>query len=226
MRDIGQPRLRLDAVEPCRSDQGVERRRSDASGIAAGKEPVFSAQGHRPDLVFSGVVADLELAVIEVARQRSPRRAGIADGASRIAFAGDHRRLRIEPGREVVDFRPRRSLAHIAPQPRWLAGDKSFDVEQRANPLERLLGDRRAAGGVDVEEAAPHMSPPGDFRDAQRTLQQSCIGSSASDIIQSAEAGITIGKQPADEARQFRGNACLCDPPTPRSTASHWTPSR
>src|SRR5512145_1401589 len=93
---VGEPRLGLEAVEPGGSHERIERGRTLASGIRAAEQPVFPAQSCRPDLVLRGVVADLEPAVVEVARERMPPRAGIADGAGEIALAGQVVQLLVE----------------------------------------------------------------------------------------------------------------------------------
>src|SRR6185295_11055583 len=85
-----------------------------ASRVAAGEEPVVSSECHGPDGVLGCVVADLQLAVIEVSRQRRPSRAGIADGAGEIALARDALQLGIEPGRQLVEPRLRQALADVA----------------------------------------------------------------------------------------------------------------
>jgi len=47
------------------------------------------------------------------------------------------------------------------------AGDQAFDVEQRADLLERFSCNRRSAGLCLVEEAAPYVRPAGDLDDAR-----------------------------------------------------------
>ena len=94
---VGEPRFRLDAVEPGGSHERVERGGPLASGIGTTEQPILSSDSCRPDLVFCGVVADFEPAVVEVARERMPPRAGIADGAGEIALARDFLQLCVEP---------------------------------------------------------------------------------------------------------------------------------
>src|SRR5262245_20970678 len=86
---IGEPRLGLDAVEARRAHERVEPGSALPARIRTAEQPILSAQGCRPDLVLGGIVADLEPAVIEVAGERSPPRAGVAHGAGKIAPAGE-----------------------------------------------------------------------------------------------------------------------------------------
>src|SRR5262245_23067187 len=95
--ELAQVGFGLEAVERGRADQGVEDRGPLASGIRTGEEPIFPAQSDRPDRILGGVVGDLQPAVVDVARERVPSRAGVAEGASEIAAAGDELQLRVEP---------------------------------------------------------------------------------------------------------------------------------
>ena len=62
----------------------------------------------RPDRALGGVVADLQASVVEIARQRTPARAGIADRSGQFALAGDHRERSIEERGKIVDHGTRR----------------------------------------------------------------------------------------------------------------------
>ena len=66
-----------------------------------------------------------------------------------------------------------------------------FDGVERGDPFERLGRDRRALGGMDVEELAPHMRQAGDLADR----------AGAGEL---AEPGIAVAVHPAAEARQMR----------------------
>src|SRR6185295_11748824 len=95
-----------------------------------------------PNGILGGVVGDLKSAIIDVARQRVPSRAGVADGTGEIALAGNELELfvepqfqRIEPGFGSV---PANAPALLGD----LACDGPLDVEQCADLVEGLLGDR------------------------------------------------------------------------------------
>ena len=138
------------------SHTGLSTGDSAQAGAATAHNPnvrIVSSQSHRPDLVFRGIVAELEPAIIEVAAERIPPPAGIADGTGEIALARDLLQLRIEPDAELVDPRLRHALAHASATLGRRARNQPLDVEQRADPIECLFGDRRAIGFVHVEEA-------------------------------------------------------------------------
>src|SRR5215510_2303620 len=99
---VGEPGLRLDAVETRRAQERVEPGSALPARIRTAEQPILSAEGCRPDLVLGGIVADFEPAVIEVAGERSPPRAGVAYGAGKIALAGDFPELLVKPDRQLV----------------------------------------------------------------------------------------------------------------------------
>jgi hypothetical protein len=77
---VAEPGFRVEAVELGGFDQGVEGRSAITAGVGAGEEVVLPAEGQRPDLPFGGVVVDLQPPVVEVAAERRPEGAGVADG--------------------------------------------------------------------------------------------------------------------------------------------------
>ena len=78
--------------------------------------------------------------------------------------------LRIHPGRQLVDLRPRRALAHRAPDVGRMARDRALDVEQDADAVERLLGNGRLVRGPLVPEAAPRVAPAADLGNTRGPL--------------------------------------------------------
>src|SRR3982751_7034234 len=69
MAEVG---LRINTVELGRADQTVDRSRSFATGISAGKQVVLSPNRDGTQRSFRRVVIDLEMSVIAVAHQRGP----------------------------------------------------------------------------------------------------------------------------------------------------------
>ena len=69
------------------------------------------------------------------------------------------------------------------------AADRLLDPVELADVIERLLGDRRSRGGVDIEEFAPHMRPTGGFGDPVAGEQF-------------VEPGIAVGMDDAGELLQ------------------------
>ena len=102
--DVGEPRLWLNAVHASGANQRIERGSANAARIRSAEEPVLSAQSRRADFVFRSIIRDLEPAIVEVARERVPSPAGIADGFGEIALAGDFGELRVESDGQIIDF--------------------------------------------------------------------------------------------------------------------------
>ena len=187
--DIAQPGLGLEAVEFGGADQRVEDRGSVTAGIAAGEEPVLSAQGYGPDGVLGGVVGDLQPAVVDIGRQRIPARSRIADGTGEFALARQQLQLLVEPVGQCRAFWPLPS-ARLAAGRRF-ACDRALDIEQRSDLLQRLARDGRAVRLVHVEELAPHVRPAGDLGDVG--------GLALGALVELGEAGIAVGVQMARE---------------------------
>ena len=83
----GQPREHIPEVgvgvmpvHARRLHQAHHRSRTLARAQAAGEQPVGSANGNRPDLVFDPVVIHAQLPIIDEARQRSPAPEAVIQG--------------------------------------------------------------------------------------------------------------------------------------------------
>ena len=77
----------IEPVELGGLDERVGRGGARAAGIGSCEQIVLPAENELPDRALSGIVADLQSAVIEIARERGPARAGIADCFGQIAAA-------------------------------------------------------------------------------------------------------------------------------------------
>ena len=67
--------------------------------------------------------------------------------------------LLVEPAGERIEFRFGRGQAHGLALAGRLAGDGALDIEQRADFIERFLGDGRAVALMNVEEFATRRGP-------------------------------------------------------------------
>src|SRR5512132_4285856 len=105
MYDVAEPGFGIEAVELGGLDQGIEGGGTITASVGPGKKVVFPAEGQRPDLPFGGVVVDLQPPVVEVAAQRRPEVAGVADGGGELALPRQLRQHRIEDGGEFIDQR-------------------------------------------------------------------------------------------------------------------------
>jgi hypothetical protein len=119
----------IEAVELGGLDQGIEGGGAFAAGVGAGEEIVLPAEGQRPDLPFGGVVVDLQATVVEVAAERGPVVAGVADGSGQLALPRQLRQHGVEGGGELVD---QRCGFFLADQAAPLGGRYSFYAHQTA----------------------------------------------------------------------------------------------
>lgn len=76
---IGEPGLRIDAVELGGLDQRVEGGRAMAAGIRAGEGPVAAAYRDRPDRPFGGVVRQAGTFVVEEEDKGAPALEHVVD---------------------------------------------------------------------------------------------------------------------------------------------------
>jgi hypothetical protein len=81
----------IEAVELGAFNEGVDRGGALAAGVGAGEQIILPAKGERANRAFGSVVADLQRAVVKVARERGPAGTSIADCFGRFAAAGDRR---------------------------------------------------------------------------------------------------------------------------------------
>lgn len=158
-QDVGEVGFGIVAVEPGGLGDGVEGGGAAAAVVGAGEEPVFSAQGERADGSFGGIVGHLEAAVGGEAAERRPAGEAVADGASQAALAADRGEGLLEESGELVELRQGSLLAGGQPVCRLVPVDLGLDGEELGDALQRLPGERRAGGGMDVAELAPGMRP-------------------------------------------------------------------
>src|SRR5689334_11588688 len=86
---LAQVGLWLKAIETCRANERVEDGGSLAAGVGAQEQPVLGPELQRPDGILRGVVGKLQPTVVDVACERVPSRAGVADGPGEVASAGN-----------------------------------------------------------------------------------------------------------------------------------------
>src|SRR5204863_4535893 len=101
--NLTQVGLGLKAVEACRANERVEDRGPIAASVGAQEQPVLGPELQGPNGILGGVVGDLQSAIIDVARQRVPSRAGVADGTGEIALAGNELELFVEPQFQLIE---------------------------------------------------------------------------------------------------------------------------
>ena len=67
-------------IQARRLDQAHDRRGPFAGAQGTGKEPVFAANGNRPDLVLDPVIIDRHVSIGQVMGERRPALEGVVDG--------------------------------------------------------------------------------------------------------------------------------------------------
>src|SRR3546814_8615760 len=70
--DIGQPRLRIDIVEPGRLDQRVEHGRALSAAVGTAEQPCLAAKRHTAQRPLGSVVRDADPAIIEEPGEGTP----------------------------------------------------------------------------------------------------------------------------------------------------------
>jgi hypothetical protein len=77
--DIGEPSLRVDAVELGGLDQRVDGGGAPGAFVEAGKGPVVSSDGDAAQRSFGGVVRDAQTAIGEETSERQPTFEAVVD---------------------------------------------------------------------------------------------------------------------------------------------------
>src|SRR5690606_24723167 len=101
LEDVSQVEVRIYVVEPAGADQTVEPRSGLAAGVGAGEQVVATAEHERADRTFRRIIVDLDGAVLDVSRQRTPSSQRVLDGL---------RQRRLHRERRVCSAQPRVKL--------------------------------------------------------------------------------------------------------------------
>jgi len=141
-KDIGQPGLRIDIVEPRGLDERVEDGRSLAAAIGSAEQPSLSAKRNAAQSPFCGVVGDADPTIVEEPGERIPAAQHVVYGLGEIMIAGQLGELVGQPDVKLGDEWRAQFLANSEPLGRTLAAQVAFDVEQRIEPLHGLQRDR------------------------------------------------------------------------------------
>ena len=123
-----------------------------AAAGRAHEEIVLAAERDRPHGAFGRVVVDLQEAVSEIGPQALEPGERMADRRRQRGLGGDLRQLRLQPALDLVEtwFGPGLSDGNTALG--RLSTGLLLDGVERGDAFQRLGSDRRALGGMDVEE--------------------------------------------------------------------------
>src|SRR5207244_712271 len=109
--------------------------------IRSCKQIILPAQCNRAQGAFGGVVVDLDVSVIAIARERVPTRERVADRYGRIRLARKLRQRCLEPLAQRSEQRLRPRLAYLAAFFRWPAANLFLNRVQCADSYERFRCD-------------------------------------------------------------------------------------
>src|SRR6184192_3415164 len=154
---VGEVVLRVETVEFGAFDQGVHRRGAPAASMGAGEEVILAADRDAAQRALGRVVVEREPAVVEAAHQRGPARPHVAERGGELGFARQVAPGLVGPGGQRRCDRLRSFLAFASSMIGHEPVDLLLDLVKPADAVERLLGDRRAIGGMHIEELSPDV---------------------------------------------------------------------
>ena len=123
------------------------------------EEMVLGAELDRPDRALDGIGVDFDAPICEEQAEPLPVTQRIADRFGEGRFGRDAPELGFEPAVHRVDQRSALRLADAGPFIGRAAADARLDLIEFGDPLQRLGGNWRRGGMVEVKELAPDMRP-------------------------------------------------------------------
>ncbi len=87
LENVGEPGVRLDAIELRRADQGGDDRPVLGAAVRPGEEGVLAGQGDGSDGALDGVGVELDAAVVEEPDEAIPELERVADGLGKAGAA-------------------------------------------------------------------------------------------------------------------------------------------
>jgi len=157
---------------------------------------ILAPESDRPDRPLDGVGVQLHPAILQEQHQPRPVAQGVADRLGEGGAPGDPLQLGREPGLQGLDDRSATLLPGRAPYLGRVTADLGFDRVELADPAQRLFGQRRAGGPVELVEAPPAMGPTEGELDLVRwaTRQQALEASIAVHLQDTLELGQVGGR--------------------------------
>lgn len=111
---VGKVMLRVEAVELGTFNQRIDRGGAAATGIGAGKQIIFTANGDAAQGTLGGIVVECQAAIVEAAHQCSPARPHVAEGLGEFGFARELAHSAFGPGRQGFGNRFRAPLSFLS----------------------------------------------------------------------------------------------------------------
>jgi hypothetical protein len=204
-KDVGQPGLRVDVVEPGRYDEREHDGGTRGTAVRTGEQPCLSSKSQAAQCSFRRIVRQADPAILREAGEVAPALEQVIDRLDHGGGAREPGPLRVQPGLQVGEKRRAPLLADRQALGGAEAVDLALDLEQRIDAPDRLQRDRRdrrrrsPAPGVlgdigQFEERPAGMAPAERGRDRLRLAPR---------VIERIEAAIGVGLQDAGEALQM-----------------------
>jgi hypothetical protein len=180
---------------------------------------VLAANRDAADRAFGDVVVDLQPAIIEEPRERSPALAAIGDGLGHLGLGREASQGVVEGGAQRLDQR-RRSLQPAASSDVWWCpSDLFLDPVEGGDTRQQVGSERRRLGRVDIEDLAPEMRPAGDLGDAVGGVELVVTGiavhlqepGKAGELLLGVAAGAILGELIPDQRRRGVAGAAIVD---------------
>ena len=165
LKRVGQPRLRVDAVEPSGVRERGEDRPVFGSALAAGEQSVVPAHADRAHGPLHRVVVDFQPAVVEEQRQSRPALQRVPDRRGQRRRPREFGEPLFEPGLVRLHQRPGFGLAHGAPRLGAHPADALLDGVKFHNPPQGFASDRRLRRLVTVEQLPSRVGVAEDEND-------------------------------------------------------------
>src|SRR5207248_9321140 len=127
---------------------------------------VLAAHGNASGHAGALVIVDRGPAIVEAAHRRGPARPHVAERRGELGFARQVAPGLVGPGGQRRCDRLRSFLAFASAVIGHAPVDLLLDLVKPADALERLFADRRAIGGVHIEELAPDVVHTGRLEHA------------------------------------------------------------
>ena len=197
LENVGEPGVRLDAVELRRADQGGDDRPVLGAAVRPGEEGVLAGQGDGSDGALDGVGIELDAAVVEEPDEAVPELERVADGLGKAGAAWQSGLLRLQPGAQSLDEGSGAGVARGAAALGVEAADLGLHGVAFGDAPQRLLGDRGVPDLGDVVEAPPDVAPAEGARDGTARpvgRGEAAAGGVAVHLERSGEAFDEIGR--------------------------------
>src|SRR6266568_2611979 len=115
LEDISQVRFRVETIEFCTFDQGIQAGSTLTARVGSKEHHVFAAQGGSAQRSLGGQIIDLETTVIAIATERLPAVQWIAQRDGQRSFLRGSSQRVGQPGVQRFKYRAGPSLALDAP---------------------------------------------------------------------------------------------------------------